>query len=30
MIMLGNHSLSGLMKWLTHEEWHEPFAEQNA
>jgi len=25
--MLGNHSLSGLMKWLTHEEWHEPFAD---
>ena len=25
--MLGNHSLSGLMKWLTHEEWREPFAE---
>jgi hypothetical protein len=26
-IMLGNHSLSGLMKWLSHEEWREPFAE---
>ena len=25
--MLGNHSLSGLMKWLTHEEWREPFAD---
>jgi hypothetical protein len=25
--MLGNHSLSGLMKWLTHEEWREPFVE---
>lgn len=25
--MLGNHSLSGLMKWLTHEEWREPFSE---
>jgi hypothetical protein len=25
--MLGDHSLSGLMKWLTHEEWREPFAE---
>jgi hypothetical protein len=25
--MLGNHSLSGLMKWLSHEEWREPFAE---
>jgi hypothetical protein len=27
MTMLGNHSLSGLMKWLTHEEWREPFAD---
>jgi hypothetical protein len=27
MTMLGNHSLSGLMKWLSHEEWREPFAE---
>ena len=25
--MLGNHSLSGLMKWLAHEEWREPFAD---
>jgi hypothetical protein len=25
--MLGNQSLSGLMKWLTHEEWREPFAD---
>jgi hypothetical protein len=27
MIMLGNHSISGLMKWLSHEEWREPFAD---
>ncbi|WP_230532370.1 hypothetical protein [Microvirga roseola] len=25
--MLGNHSLTGLMKWLSHEEWREPFEE---
>jgi len=25
--MLGNHSLTGLMKWLAHEEWREPFAD---
>jgi hypothetical protein len=27
MTMFGNHSLSGLMKWLAHEEWREPFAD---
>jgi hypothetical protein len=25
--MLSNHSLSGLMKWLSHDEWREPFAD---
>src|SRR5512139_1870404 len=25
--MANSHSLAGLMKWLSRDEWHEPFAE---